>query len=86
MSTVKTAIILDELLLEQADRAAQEMGISRSHLFVMVMEAFLTQRKSRELLDAINQAYCEHPPTPQEEIYLKRMQNLYANGLGNEEW
>ena len=86
MSTVKTAISLDKPLLEQIDFVAQEMGIPRSRLFVIAMEAFLEQRQNKELLDTINQVYHEHPPTPQEETYLKEMQTLYASGLEDEGW
>lgn len=86
MSTVKTAISLDKPLLEQVDSVAQEMGVPRSRLFVLAMEAFLEQRQNKQLLDAINQVYTEHPPTPQEETYLKEMQTLYTSGLEDEGW
>lgn len=86
MSTVKTAISLEKPLLEQIDSVAQEMGVPRSRLFVLAMEAFLEQRQNKQLLDTINQVYTEHPPTPQEETYLKEMQTLYTSGLEDEGW
>ncbi|WP_420640649.1 CopG family ribbon-helix-helix protein [Candidatus Leptofilum sp.] len=86
MSTVKTAISLDKPLLEQVDSLAQEMGIPRSRLFVIAMEAFLEQYQNKQLLAAINQVYSEHPPTQQEETYLKEIQGLYASGLEDEGW
>ncbi|MEZ4592466.1 MAG: CopG family transcriptional regulator [Chloroflexota bacterium] len=86
MSTVKTAISLEKPLLEQVDSVAQEMGIPRSRLFVIAMETFLEQRQNRQLVEAINQVYTEHPPTPQEETYLKEMQSLYGSGLEDEGW
>ncbi|MCA9918106.1 MAG: hypothetical protein KC445_09145 [Anaerolineales bacterium] len=86
MSTVKTAISLEKPLLEQIDSLAQEMGIPRSRLFVIAMETFLAQRQNKQMLDAINEVYQEHPPTPQEETYLKEMQALYASGLEDEGW
>jgi metal-responsive CopG/Arc/MetJ family transcriptional regulator len=86
MSTVKTAISLDNSLLEQVDFVAQEMGIPRSRLFVLAMELFLEQRQNKQLLDTINQVYREHPPTQQEETRLKEMQAFYTSGLEDEGW
>lgn len=86
MSTVKTAISLEKPLLEQIDSLAQEMGIPRSRLFVIAMESFLEQHQNKQLVEAINQVYTEHPLTPQEETYLKEMQALYTSGLEAEEW
>ncbi len=86
MPTVKTAISLNKPLLEQIDSVAQEMGIPRSRLFVIAMENFLEQHQNKQLLEAINQVYTEHPPTPQEETYLKEMKALYSSGLEDEGW
>ncbi|MCC6604009.1 MAG: CopG family transcriptional regulator [Anaerolineae bacterium] len=86
MSTVKTAISLEKPLLEQIDSLAQEMGIPRSRLFVIAMESFLEQHQNKQLVEAINQVYTEHPLTPQEETYLIEMQALYTSGLEAEEW
>lgn len=86
MSTVKTAISLDKILLEQIDSVAQELGIPRSHLFVIAMQAYLEQRQNKQLMDAINQAYHEHPPTEKELTQLKEVRELYASNLEDEEW
>ena len=86
MAHVKTAISLDKPLLEQIDLVAQEMGIPRSRLFVLAVEAFLEQRQNKQLLDKINQVYRENPPTEQEQAYLKEIQSLYDHMLENEGW
>lgn len=62
------------------------MGIPRSRLFVIAMESFLEQRQNKQMLDDINQTYREHPPTQQEEAYLREMQALYTSDLEDEEW
>jgi hypothetical protein len=86
MATVKTAISLNNRLLEQVDSAAQEMNIPRSRLFVLAVEAFLRQRENERLLKAINKAYDEHPPDERELVQLREMQHLYVSALEDEAW
>ena len=64
MSSVKTAISLEEALFEQAEDAARELKISRSRLFALAVEEFLKKHESRKLLKAINASLL--PPDPQE--------------------
>ncbi|MCB8922633.1 MAG: CopG family transcriptional regulator [Ardenticatenaceae bacterium] len=73
MANVKTAISLERPLLEQVDEAAQELGIPRSHLFVLAVEEFLQRRENQQLLDAINAAYVDSPD-PEEEARMAAMQ------------
>ncbi|MCA9936318.1 MAG: hypothetical protein KC415_20435 [Anaerolineales bacterium] len=73
MANVKTAISLEKPLLEQVDEAAQELGIPRSHLFVLAVEEFLQRRENQQLLDAINAAYVDSPD-PEEEARMAAMQ------------
>lgn len=86
MAHVKTAISLEKPLLEQVDEAAQEMGIPRSHLFVLAVEAFLQRRENERLLAALNNVYGENPPNEEEQARLEAMRHLYASTLENEEW
>ena len=57
MSTIKTAISLQQSLFEQAEGLAKKLRISRSHLFVMALEEFIQRYQNRALLEEINQAY-----------------------------
>ncbi len=86
MATVKTAISLEKPLLEQVDEAAQEMGIPRSRLFVLAVEAFLQRRENERLLATLNELYAENPLTEEERTRLEAMRYLYAVNLENEEW
>ena len=61
MANVKTAISLQQSLFEQVDALAQELEISRSRLFVLVVEIFIRRYQSRQLLEAINEAYADLP-------------------------
>lgn len=86
MANVKTAISLNKPLLEQVDLAAQELGIPRSHLFVLAVEEFLERRQNKKLMERINQVYAQYPPTEQEQARLQEMKHLYESTLEDEEW
>lgn len=64
MSSVKTAISLEESLFEQAENAARELKVSRSRLFAMAIEEFLRRHENRKLLAAINASV--ESPDPEE--------------------
>jgi metal-responsive CopG/Arc/MetJ family transcriptional regulator len=42
---MRTAISVDDKLLREADRIANKMGVSRSQLFSLALEAFLRERR-----------------------------------------
>ena len=62
MSTIKTAISLQQSLFEQAESLAKKLRISRSHLFAMALEEFIQRHQNRALLEEINQAYEDKAP------------------------
>jgi metal-responsive CopG/Arc/MetJ family transcriptional regulator len=57
--TMKTAISLDGTLLQQADQAARAMGLSRSRLFCVALEAYLRSREQEKMIEQLNQVYSE---------------------------
>lgn len=61
MSSVKTAVSLDEALFEEVESAATEMGIPRSQLFAIALEEFLARRQNQKLLKELDEAYGEDP-------------------------
>ena len=54
---MKTAISIDEALLQQADEAARLMGLSRSRLFALAVSDFLQQREREQMLVRLNEIY-----------------------------
>jgi metal-responsive CopG/Arc/MetJ family transcriptional regulator len=54
---MKTAISIDDQLLHDADRAAKQMGLSRSRLFSLALRDYLHQRRQQELLEKLNRVY-----------------------------
>lgn len=61
MTTIKTAISIEEALFERVERIAHEMEVSRSRLFVLAMEDFIRRRDYLKLQEAINDAYSDGP-------------------------
>ena len=59
MATIKTAISIEEPLFEEVEALAEDMKVSRSHLFSLAARDFLQHRKNQKLRDAINAAYSD---------------------------
>ena len=57
MHTMKTAISLDDRLMIAADRVAREIGVSRSRLFSLALEAYLRNRDHEAIEAQLNQVY-----------------------------
>jgi metal-responsive CopG/Arc/MetJ family transcriptional regulator len=84
MATVKTAISLNERLLEQADALAGEMHISRSRLFALAIEEYLHRHQNEALLEALNAAYGE-PADADEQAYTQARARYHLR-LVKDEW
>src|SRR2546423_7972866 len=56
-STMKTAISIDDELLQEADEAARLMGLSRSRLFAQAVGDFLQRRRREQMLLRLNEVY-----------------------------
>lgn len=84
MTNVKTAISVQEALFEQAEKIAQEMNISRSHLFTLALDDFIQRYNNRRILEQINEAY-SGGPDPEDEIRSLKMRRIQKS-LVEGEW
>jgi predicted transcriptional regulator len=84
MTTVKTAISIDDLLFQRAEALAAELHISRSRLFVLAMEEYIQRRQNRRLLQEINEANEDAPD--EEELDLLREARRHHRRLMEGEW
>jgi len=84
MAEVKTAISLQESLVERMDRLARELQVSRSQLFSRAADEFLRRHEGPSLLEAINQAIDDHAD-PGEET-RRRAMRLKQRRLVEGEW
>jgi NTP pyrophosphatase (non-canonical NTP hydrolase) len=73
MRNVKTAISIEQTLFEEVDELARKMKVSRSRVFALAARAFIHNSESRELLDAINDAY--GGPPDEEEVKVQSGMN-----------
>jgi len=73
VTSVKTAISVQEALFEQAEKIAKEMKISRSRLFNLALEDFVLRYRNQELLKQINEAYADLPDPEEQERRLKML-------------
>jgi predicted transcriptional regulator len=63
---MKTAISIDDGLLQEADETARLMGLSRSRLFALAVDDFLQRQRREQMLLKLNEVYAdlEPPETP----------------------
>jgi predicted transcriptional regulator len=75
MAIVKTAVSVQESLLERADALARQLHLSRSQFFSRALDEFLERHESRMLLEAINHSL-EGEPKLDEAEPLRRMRGI----------
>ena len=56
---MKTAISVDDALMEEADRAAQDLGLSRSGLIADALRDYLRKRRRTQITQQLNEAYSD---------------------------
>ena len=71
-NNIKTAISLEKALFEEVEALAQEMEVSRSHVFSLAARQFIEHHRSQEMLEEINAAHNDLPD-PAEETHQKQM-------------
>jgi metal-responsive CopG/Arc/MetJ family transcriptional regulator len=67
---MKTAISINDDLLQEADKTARLMGVSRSRLFAQAMGDFLKRNREEQMLRRLNDVY-SGTPDPREKHLLK---------------
>ena len=58
---MKTAVSLGDELLEQTDRLARQMKVSRSRLISRALQAYLDQRRQQQIIHQLNRVYAGKP-------------------------
>jgi metal-responsive CopG/Arc/MetJ family transcriptional regulator len=61
MPKVKTAISIDNTLLEETANLAQELDIPRSQVVSLALEDYIRRYRNKQLLAQINAAYSDSP-------------------------
>jgi metal-responsive CopG/Arc/MetJ family transcriptional regulator len=77
---MKTAISVDDQLLNEADRAAHEMGLSRSRLVSDALRAYLRARRRDKMVTQLNRVYSGEPD-PSEVRLRTRMKAKFRSTI-----
>lgn len=78
---MKTAISLPDSVFEAAESIAQQLGVSRSELYVKALNSYIRKYNKEKMLAQLNEVYAEEDSTL--DPALAAMQ---AAALPYEEW
>ncbi len=84
MSTIKTAISIQEPLFKEVESLAREMRISKSQVFALAAREFIQQARNQDLLQKINRVYSEEPEFSEKALREKR--RSYHRRMVQGEW
>ena len=79
---MKTAISVENDLLEEADRVAEQVGVSRSRLFSLALRDYLNHRRQEEMIERLNQVYGGQPDA-EEARTTQRMKAKFRGAIGD---
>lgn len=68
-SGMRTAISLPDTIVEQADRLAARMQVSRNQLLVMALERFIAEHQGSDITERLN-AYIDAHGQPIDPVFL----------------
>jgi predicted transcriptional regulator len=66
--SMKTAISVEDSLMEQADKAARDLGLSRSGLIAAALRDYLLHRSRSQVTEQLNRAYANEPSTDERRL------------------
>jgi metal-responsive CopG/Arc/MetJ family transcriptional regulator len=69
---MKTAVSVDDALMEQADKAARDLGLSRSALVAEALRDFLKHLRQAQVTEQLNRAYADEP-SPDERRLVRKL-------------
>ena len=85
MTTIKTAVSIEETLFRRAEKAAEALAISRSGLISLALESYLARYEADQITAKLNEVYADGPD--EEDLkWLEAARILYAETLDKEEW
>ncbi len=79
---MKTSIAMDDELVRQADAAARDQGVSRSHLITLALREHLQRRREAQLIEQLNRAY----PAGEPQESVAHFKAKFSQILEEENW
>lgn len=77
MSTIKTAISIDEALYNKVTKLSNKLSIPKSRIFSQSVEYLIEKDENIELIREINKAYNE-PPDENEKLLISKMKSKHS--------
>ncbi len=71
-NSMKTAISVEDVLIEQADDAARDLGLSRSGLIAEALREYLQRRRQSRVSGQLNRVYANEP-NPDERRLVRKL-------------
>lgn len=85
MTTIKTAVSIEESLFQRVEALAAEMQIPRSRIFSMALESYIERYDTQKLIEILNEVYADGL-TEEEKEDMEAMRYLQAELLEDEQW
>jgi hypothetical protein len=85
MTTIKTAVSIEETLFRRVEATASEMQVSRSRLISMALEVFFAECRKREIGAILEEEYADGP-TEEEQDTLNAMRRYQVKLWQGEPW
>ena len=65
--------------MQEADRTAKQLGLSRSRLFCVALEAYLRDRRHQEIVERLNRAHAGEPDPDEPRVRAAMKTKFAAN-------
>ena len=78
---MKTAISIPDDIFESADELAEEMGVSRSHLYSMAVAEYVAKHRTGDITRRLDKVYAEEPSGVE-----KALRTAQARSVGSSGW
>jgi metal-responsive CopG/Arc/MetJ family transcriptional regulator len=85
MTTIKTAVSIEESLFRRVEEVAGEMQVPRSRIFSMALESYIQRYETQKLIEILNEVYA-NGLTEEEKEDMEAMKYLQAELLEDEQW
>lgn len=85
MTTIKTAVSIEDSVFERAEQVAEELEVSRSFLYTLALQNFIAQYDSRRITEILNEVYADGP-TVEETQYLEAMWHYHVQLIKDDPW
>jgi metal-responsive CopG/Arc/MetJ family transcriptional regulator len=82
---MRATVTIGDELFERADRAAAELGISRSRLYQQAIELYLRVLRDDALTLQANEAIATYGQ-PIDAGFRRYIKKAWSEGLGDDEW